>query len=67
MKKEDSKTSNNRSMIIHPHNETNAHVKFFGYTKGVLDEVKNSLSLNSKDNAYKETKEHLKKSYCISP
>ena len=65
MKKEDSKTSNNRSMIIHPHNETNAHVKFFGYTKGVLDEVKNSLSLNSQDNAYVETKEHLKKSYEI--
>tara|TARA_B100000902_G_scaffold388046_1_gene433054 strand:+ start:3698 stop:6235 length:2538 start_codon:yes stop_codon:yes gene_type:complete len=63
MKKEDTETYNNRSMIIHPHNETNAHIKFFGYTKGVLDELKNGLSLNPLDNAYKETIENLKKSY----
>lgn len=65
MKKEDTETHNNRSMIIHPHNETNAHIKFFGYTKDVLDELKNSLSLNHLDNAYKETKENLLKSYNI--
>ena len=65
MKKEDAETYNNRSMIIHPHNETNAHIKFFGYTKGVLDELKNGLSLNPLDNAYIETKEHLRKSYDI--
>ena len=63
MKKEDTETNNNRSMIIHPHNETNAHIKFFGYTKGVLDELKNGLSSNPLDNAYKETREILKKSY----
>ncbi len=65
MKKEDTETNNNRSMIIHPHNETNAHIRFFGYTKGVLDELKNGLSLNPLDNAYKETIEILKKSYDI--
>ena len=65
MKKEDTETFKNRSMIIHPHNETNAHIKFFGYTRGVLDEIKNGLSLNPLDNAYKETKEHLKNSYDI--
>ena len=65
MKKENTETNNNRSMIIHPHNETNAHIKFFGYTRGILDELKNSLSLNSLDNAYKETVENLKKSYDI--
>ena len=65
MKKEDTETNNNRSMIIHPHNETDAHVRFHGYTKGVLDDLKNGLSLNPLDNAYKETTEHLKKSYDI--
>ena len=65
IKNEQDNKDKNRSMIIHPHNETNAHVKFFGYTKSVLDELKNGLSLNPLDNAYKETKEHLKKSYDI--
>lgn len=65
MKKEDTQTSKNRSMIIHPHNETSAHKKFFGYTRSVLDELRNGLSLNPLDSAYKEIKEHIKKSYEI--
>ena len=65
MKKENFEKNKNRSMIIHPHNETSAHVKFHKYTKSVLDELKNGLSLNPLDNAYKETKESLKKSYDI--
>ena len=57
---EDDEENKNRSMIIHPHNETNAHVKFLGYTKGILDDLKFGLSANKKDTAYIETLELLK-------
>ena len=50
-------------MIIHPHNETNAHIKFMTYTRGILDELKNGLSANHKDSAYIETFDALKKSF----
>ena len=60
---EDDEENKNRSMIIHPHNETSAHVKFLGYTKGILDDLKFGLSANKKDTAYIETLELLKKSF----
>ena len=50
-------------MIIHPHNETDAHARFVKYTSGVIDEIKNGLSLNPLDNAYKSIVDQLKKSY----
>ena len=60
---EDKEINKNRSMIIHPHNETDAHARFVKYTSGVIDEIKNGLSLNPLDNAYKSIVDQLKKSY----
>jgi LysM repeat protein len=60
---EDDEEDSNRSMIIHPHNETSAHMKFIGYTKGILGDLKSGLSANKQDTAYTEIYELLKKSY----
>ena len=60
---EDDVEHKNRSMIIHPHNEHNAHIKFMTYTKGILDDLKHGLSANHKDSAYIETFDALKKSF----
>lgn len=63
MDQEDSDEDKNRSMIIHPHNETSAHKKFYDYTKGILNDLKNGLAANKLDGGYLETIESLKKSY----
>ena len=60
---EDKEVNNNRSMIIHPHSETKDHLKFYTYTKGILEELKNGLLANKKDDAYRETLDQLKKVY----
>ena len=60
---EDDEENKNRSMIIHPHNETKAHVKFLEFTKGILDDLKFGLSADKRDSAHKETLELLKKSF----
>ena len=60
---EDDEENRNRSMIIHPHNETKAHVKFLEFTKGILDDLKFGLSADKRDSAYTETLEVLKKSF----
>ena len=46
---EDDEENRNRSMIIHPHNETKAHVKFLEFTKGILDDLKFGLSADKRD------------------
>ncbi|MDP7194665.1 MAG: Z1 domain-containing protein, partial [SAR202 cluster bacterium] len=60
---EDDIEHNNRSMIIHPHNETNAHIKFMTYTKGILNDLKYGLAANQKDAAYIDALSALKKSF----
>ena len=61
--KEDEEEDSNRSMIIHPHSEVKDHFKFYNYTKGILDEIKNGLKADKKKFAYIETVETLKKTY----
>ena len=39
------------------------HARFVKYANGVIDEIKNGLSLNPLDNAYKSIVDQLKKSY----
>ena len=49
----------NRTMIIHPHSETNQHRQFKKFTNSILDSFKNGLT-NKDDVAYKEIKDALK-------
>ena len=40
MKKEDTESNNNRSMIIHPHHLVAKHGDFYNYTVGIIKTVK---------------------------
>ena len=48
-------------MIIHPHSEVKDHFKFYNYTKGILDEIKNGLKADKKRFSIYRNSRNLKK------